>query len=86
MASTKDIQPVLEEHCTACHGSVKQLGGVRLDAPSGLEAATPAKVLASVESGKMPPAATDTLTSAELIPSLVRMPSPPTWREDMIAR
>jgi len=63
---TKDIQPALEEHCTACHGAVKQSGGVRLDTPSGLEAATPAKVLTSVESGKMPPAATDTLAPAEL--------------------
>jgi formylglycine-generating enzyme required for sulfatase activity len=62
----KDIRPVLEEHCTACHGSVKQLGGIRLDAPSGLEAATAAKVLASLDAGKMPPPATDNLTPAEL--------------------
>ena len=61
---SKDVQPILEEHCTACHGSIKQLGGVRLDAPSGLEAASAAKVLASLESGKMPPA--DPLSAAEL--------------------
>ncbi len=36
---------------------VRQLGrGVRLDTPSGLEAITAAKVLASVDSRKMPPA------------------------------
>ena len=62
----KQIQPLLEEHCTGCHGSVKQLGGVRLDAPSGLETATAARVLASLESGKMPPPAGDSLTTAEL--------------------
>ena len=62
----KDVQPLLEEHCTACHGSVKQLGGVRLDGPSGFEAATAAKVLASVEAGKMPPPAGDSLSAAEL--------------------
>ena len=62
----KDVQPLLEEHCTACHGSVKQLGGVRLDAPSGVETATPARVLASLESGKMPPPAGDSLTPAEI--------------------
>ena len=63
---TREVQPLLEEHCTACHGSVKQLGGVRLDAPSGLQAATPDKVLASIDSGKMPPPAGDSLTPAEL--------------------
>lgn len=63
---TKDVRPLLEEHCTACHGSVKQLGGVRLDAPSGLAAATAAKVLASLESQKMPPPAGDSLTPAEI--------------------
>ena len=62
----KDIQPLLEEHCTACHGSVKQSGGVRLDAPSGVEAATLAKMLASIGAGKMPPPAGDSLTAAEV--------------------
>jgi formylglycine-generating enzyme required for sulfatase activity len=61
---TKDVQPVLEEHCTACHGSIKQLGGVRLDAPSGLAAATSDEVLASIDSAKMP--VNDTLSPAEL--------------------
>lgn len=63
---TKDVRPVLEEHCTACHGSVKQLAGVRLDTPSGLGAATAAKVLASIESGKMPPPAGDSLAPDEI--------------------
>ena len=40
------------------------MGGVRLDAPSGVEAATAATILASVESRKMPPG--DTLAPAEL--------------------
>ena len=31
----KDVQPVFEQNCTACHGAIKQLGGVRLDTPSG---------------------------------------------------
>ena len=49
------MQPVLEQNCTACHGAIKQLGGVRLDTPSGFEKAKPSAVLASVESGAMPP-------------------------------
>jgi formylglycine-generating enzyme required for sulfatase activity len=52
---SKDIQPLLEQNCTACHGSIKQLGAVRLDTPSGFEKAKPAVILASVESGAMPP-------------------------------
>ncbi len=60
----KDVQPVLEQNCTACHGSIKQLGSVRLDTPSGFEKATPASVLASIESGAMPPG--EKLTPAEL--------------------
>jgi formylglycine-generating enzyme required for sulfatase activity len=51
----KDVQPVLEQNCTACHGSIKQLGGVRLDTPSGFAKVTPARVLGAVESGAMPP-------------------------------
>ncbi|HXJ42891.1 MAG TPA: SUMF1/EgtB/PvdO family nonheme iron enzyme, partial [Bryobacteraceae bacterium] len=51
----KDVQPVLEQNCTACHGAIKQLGSVRLDTPSGFERAKPAAVLASMESGSMPP-------------------------------
>jgi formylglycine-generating enzyme required for sulfatase activity len=51
----KDVQPVLEQNCTACHGSIKQLGGVRLDTPSGFEKTKPSAVLAVVESGAMPP-------------------------------
>jgi formylglycine-generating enzyme required for sulfatase activity len=62
----KDIQPLLEEHCTGCHGSVRQLGGVRLDTPSGFEAITPAKILASVDTRKMPPGEGDALAADEL--------------------
>lgn len=51
----KDVQPVLEQNCTACHGSIRQSGGVRLDTPSGFSKATATKVLAAVESGAMPP-------------------------------
>jgi formylglycine-generating enzyme required for sulfatase activity len=51
----KDVQPVLEQNCTACHGAIKQLGGVRLDTPTGFEKTKPSVVLASVESGAMPP-------------------------------
>ena len=51
----KDIQPLLEQNCTACHGSIKQLGGLRIDTPSGFEKARAASVLASVEAGRMPP-------------------------------
>ena len=47
-------RPVLEQNCTGCHGSIKQLGGVRLDTPSGFEKAKQ-RVLPSVESGVMPP-------------------------------
>ena len=60
----KDVLPVLEQNCTSCHGAIKQLGGVRLDTPSGFEKARPAVVLASVESGSMPPG--EKLTAAEL--------------------
>ena len=59
-----DVQPVLEQNCTACHGSLRQLGGVRLDTPSGIEKTRPAVVLASLESGAMPPG--EKLSAAEL--------------------
>jgi formylglycine-generating enzyme required for sulfatase activity len=51
----KDIQPLLEQNCTACHGAVRQSGGIRLDTPSGFEKANPKSVLAAVEGGRMPP-------------------------------
>ena len=60
----KDIQPLLEQNCTACHGSLKQLGTVRLDTPSGFEKAQPIAILASMESGSMPPG--EKLPSAQL--------------------
>ena len=60
---TKDVQPILEQNCTGCHGGSRQLGGVRLDGANGFERAKPASVLASVESGRMPPA--ERLTPAE---------------------
>ena len=28
----RDIKPIFREHCVACHGQVKQKGGLRLDA------------------------------------------------------
>jgi formylglycine-generating enzyme required for sulfatase activity len=52
---SKDVQPVLEQNCTGCHGGIRQLGGVRLDSASGFERAKPNVVLAAVESGRMPP-------------------------------
>ncbi len=30
----KDIKPLLKERCVSCHGTVKQKGGLRLDAGS----------------------------------------------------
>jgi formylglycine-generating enzyme required for sulfatase activity len=60
---TKDVKPVLEQNCTGCHGGIRQLGGVRLDTSSGFEKAKPNVVLASVESGRMPPG--ERLTPAE---------------------
>lgn len=58
-----DVQPVLEQNCTACHGAIKQLGGVRLDTPSGFAKAK-LKVLPSIESGAMPPG--EKLTALEI--------------------
>lgn len=52
---TKDIQPLLEQNCTGCHGGIRQVGGVRLDTSSGMMKTGPATVLAAVESGRMPP-------------------------------
>src|SRR5262249_59039477 len=31
-ASARDVRPVLRERCYACHGALKQKGGLRLDA------------------------------------------------------
>ncbi|HSJ04942.1 MAG TPA: c-type cytochrome domain-containing protein, partial [Verrucomicrobium sp.] len=28
---TRDVQPLLKEHCLSCHGPDKQRGGFRLD-------------------------------------------------------
>lgn len=62
---TKDVKPVLEQNCTGCHGGIRQLGGVRLDTSSGLDKTKANVVLASVESGRMPPG--ERLTSAEQV-------------------
>lgn len=51
----KDVQPVFEQNCTACHGAIRQLGAVRLDTESGLQQAKPQRVLSAIESGSMPP-------------------------------
>ncbi|MCS6975658.1 MAG: PSD1 and planctomycete cytochrome C domain-containing protein [Gemmatales bacterium] len=32
----KHVRPLLLEHCTACHGSQKQRGGLRLDSPAAI--------------------------------------------------
>ena len=32
----RDVQPILEAHCHACHGSQVQMGGLRLDNRSSL--------------------------------------------------
>ncbi len=60
---SKDVKPVLEQNCTGCHGGIRQLGGVRLDTSSGLNKTKANVVLASVESGRMPPG--ERLTSTE---------------------
>src|SRR5207249_1508098 len=60
----KDVRPVLEQNCTACHGAIRQLGSIRLDTPAGFERATAKAVLSSIESGKMPPG--EKLTPPEL--------------------
>ena len=60
----KDIRPLLEQNCTACHGAIRQSGSIRLDTPAGFERATPKAVLSSIESGKMPPG--EKLTEPEL--------------------
>jgi formylglycine-generating enzyme required for sulfatase activity len=52
----KDVQPVLERFCTACHGASKQAGGVRLDTAAGM--------LKVVVRGK--PAESSLITSLEL--------------------
>ena len=62
---SKDVKPVLEQNCTGCHGGIRQLGGVRLDTSSGLNKTKANVVLASVESGRMPPG--ERLTSAEQV-------------------
>ncbi len=54
---------MLEQNCTGCHGGIRQLGGVRLDTSSGMEKTKPNVVLASVESGSMPPG--ERMTAAE---------------------
>ncbi|MDA7645011.1 DUF1553 domain-containing protein [bacterium] len=33
---SKDVAPILETHCTACHGSKKQKSKLRLDTPQGI--------------------------------------------------
>jgi len=60
----KDIRPLLEQNCTACHGAIRQSGSIRLDTPAGFGRATPKAVLSSIESGKMPPG--EKLTEPEL--------------------
>jgi formylglycine-generating enzyme required for sulfatase activity len=60
----KDVQPILEQNCTACHGAIRQSGSIRLDTPSGFEKVTAKAVLGSIESGAMPPG--EKLTAPEL--------------------
>jgi formylglycine-generating enzyme required for sulfatase activity len=72
----KDIQPLLEQNCTACHGSIKQLAGVRLDTPSGFEKAKPAAILATVESGAMPPGEKLTAKEVAVLREWVRAGAP----------
>ena len=67
----RSVRPVLAEHCVACHGGATQLGGVRLDTPSGASAAAQRIPTAIAHTGKikMPPAGklgraeVDTLTT-----------------------
>ena len=33
---TREIQPIFEKSCYACHGTAQQLAGLRLDSPAGV--------------------------------------------------
>lgn len=79
---TKDVKPVLEQNCTGCHGGIRQLGGVRLDTASGFTKAKPEAVLASVESGRMPPG--DRLTPPEQTALRQWVLAGAVWPENMV--
>src|SRR5688572_6659759 len=32
----RDVKPLLQQHCTSCHGATKQRGGLRLDTGAGV--------------------------------------------------
>jgi hypothetical protein len=60
--------PFLKQHCLACHGEMKQEGGVRLDQVTGVEAGNRTLwtlVHQKVASGEMPPKGKPRPTAAE---------------------
>lgn len=73
---------VLEQSCTGCHGGIRQSAGIRLDTHSGFTNATAARVLAAVESGRMPPG--EKLSSNELSALTVWLKAGATWPGDTV--
>jgi len=56
------IAPLMQTQCSECHHA-----GTWLDLESGADVATAAKVVASIESGKMPPAPRTPVAAADLV-------------------
>ena len=69
-AFNRDIQPLLENHCDACHGDGKSKGGVKLDGFTSDAALRDHKlwlrVLKNTRSHIMPPADVDGLEEADI--------------------
>lgn len=80
---SKDIEPILKEHCYNCHGGTKKKGGIVLDTYGSPEAAakdpkTWEAVLENLRSGAMPP------DDVEKQPSLEQKEMLMKWVEDAV--